>query len=163
MDNILQADNWDYIISGKQNGIARIIIMSIISAFFTLLTVDQLRANPNFSIVATLFGSITIISTVILTILIIKYFCFKICIGKNGFLFRTNPFDSRYYKYTDIIKCDEILITSQHRTASGARETAYNYYFTFTANNDEVKKIKFEKSIHEREFNILKERINNCK
>lgn len=160
MQNKVTEEKWDYVIDGKQNRLAWIIIMSVISAFFIVLTVDQLKPEPNKNLmVALVFGGIAATTSVISGILIIRYFCFKIYIGKDGFFFQTNPFDGRYYKYSDIKNCNEELITSMHDTTSGARETVYHYYFTFTAKSGESKKVKFEKSVYEREINILKERI----
>lgn len=161
MNNKPQAKKWDYIIDAKQNGLGRIIIMSIIAVFFTALTLDQFRPKPNkLFVVAITFGIIAVISIVTLTILIIRYCCFKICVGKEGFFYRSQPFNGRYYCYTDICRCDEKLITSQHRTTSGARETMYHYYFIITIKGGNMIRIKFDKSLYEREFAALMERIN---
>lgn len=164
MKNKSQVDNWDYIIDGKRNGLTRIIIMSIISVFFTVLMVDQLkpRLNKNF-IVAVAFGMIAVISIMILTMLIIRYCCFEICVGKDGFRFQSNPFNGRFYKYADINRCCKKLITSQHRTTSGTKETTYHYYFIMITNSGETQKIKFDKSLYEREFSVLEDRITNAK
>ena len=161
MNDKSKSEKWDYIIDGKETGLTRLVVMGVIALFFMVLMVDQLKSGINKSfIVAVVFGSIATISLSILTTLIVRYSCFKIWIGKEGFCVRTNPFNCQYYKYVDIRNCDEILTKSQHRTVSGSRETNYRYDFIITAKNGETRRIKFDKSVYEHEFNVLRNRIN---
>lgn len=54
-------DEWDYKISGKTNNTPRLIVLFVISAFFTALTVSQIITSKNqFSIVALFFGAIAL-------------------------------------------------------------------------------------------------------
>lgn len=155
-------DEWDYKIDGKSNGKFRIIFLFIVAAFFTILTIDQLKGTPNKSlIVAAIFGIIAVSSICLLIKLLIRYFCFKVFIGKKGFYFQTNPFNSRYYEYSQIKSCREELKSSRAGYASQASQPACFYYFYFTDKNGKTVKFQFEKALYEHEFNVLKERINN--
>lgn len=86
-------------------------------------------------------------------------FYFKICIGENGFFFQSNPFNGKYYNYKDILSCKEELKRIRHSVGYGDPVT-YRYFFYFTDRNGRTQKILFEKSLFEREFEALKNRID---
>ncbi len=156
-------EKWDYVIQGKTNGLLRIIIIGILTGFFAALTIDQLRPVPKkMLIVAIFFGSICALLTVTLIRLINRYFYFKICIGKDGFFFQSNPFNGKYYNYDDISASKEELKKTRHSIGYGD-PVSYNYFFSFTDKNDETKKILFEKALFEKEFDVLSKRINDKK
>ena len=153
-------ENWDYVVSGKTYGLIRIIVIGILAGFFAALTVDQLRPAPNkMLIVAIFFGLTCTVLTVTLIRLINRYFCFKICIGENGFFFQSNPFNGKYYNYKDILSCKEELKRIRHSVGYGDPVT-YRYFFYFTDRDGKTQKILFEKSLFEREFEALKNRID---
>ncbi|MEG2036390.1 MAG: hypothetical protein RRZ93_00210, partial [Ruthenibacterium sp.] len=90
---------WQHKIEGKPNGITAIIIFAVLSTFFVVLTVDQLQPQPNKSLmVAFTFGGIAAISLTILINLVVRYFCFKVYIGKTEFFFQSNPFNRQHHK-----------------------------------------------------------------
>lgn len=150
-------EQWDYKIDGKSNMIMRIIIFTVISAVFVILTIDQLQPQPNkLLVVALCFGSMAVVSLWLLIILFIRYFCFKVYIGSDGFYFQTNPFNGEYYRYSDIESCSEEIRVSRNRyTAGGLRL----YYFVFTPRNGRSARFQFEKDFYEHEIDILKKRI----
>lgn len=153
-------EKWDYVISGKTNGLIRIIIFGVLAGFFAALTVDQIRPVPNkMLIVAVFFGLICTVLTVTLIRLINRYFCFKICIGEKGFFFQSNPFNGKYYNYNDILSCKEELKRIRHSVGYGD-PVSYHYFFYFTDKDGKTQKILFEKSLFEREFEVLKNRID---
>lgn len=153
-------EKWDYVISGKTNGLIRIIIFGVLAGFFAALTVDQIRPVPNkMLIVAVFFGLICTVLTVTLIRLINRYFCFKICIGEKGFFFQSNPFNGKYYNYKDILGCKEELKRIRHSVGYGD-PVSYHYFFYFTDKDGKTQKILFEKSLFEREFEVLKNRID---
>lgn len=153
-------ENWDYVVSGKTYGLIRIIVIGILAGFFAALTVDQLRPAPNkMLIVAIFFGLICTVLTVTLIRLINRYFYFKICIGKNGFFFQSNPFNGKYYRYEEIVSCKEELKRIRHSVGYGD-PVSYHYFFYFTDKDGKIQKILFEKSLFEREFEALKKRID---
>ena len=156
---MISSEEWEHKISGKDGGVAGLIIIFVLSAFFTVVTVDQLKDAPNKSRIAALFfGLIAVSSIYILVKLIIRYFFFKLYIGQKGFYFQSNPFNGRYYNYSEIKSCNEEIKTSYNSEIS--RNVNF-YYFNFTDSNGKTVKFQLDKSLYENELNILKERINN--
>ena len=153
-------EKWDYVVSGKTNGLLRIIIIGVLAGIFAALTIDQLRLVPNkMLIVAVFFGLICAVLTVKFIRLINRYFCFRICIGENGFFFQSNPFNGKYYRYEEIVSCKEKLKQARHSVGYGDPVT-YRYFFCFTDKDGKTQKILFEKALFEKEFEALSERIN---
>lgn len=156
---------WDYKIDGKTNGLARIIISGVLFVVFFILTIDQLQPHPNkYFPVALGFAGISAAFFIFLAVLSVRYFCFKIFVGKSGFYFQTNFSNGKYYKYSDIKSCREELKVYRHNHHSGSHSnsTLNYYYFIFTEKSGKTTKFQFEKSIHEREIDVLKERIENA-
>ena len=110
-------------------------------------------------IVAVFFGLICAVLTVTFIRLINRYFCFRICIGENGFFFQSNPFNGKYYRYEEIVSCKEKLKQARHSVGYGDPVT-YRYFFCFTDKDGKTQKILFEKALFEKEFEALSERIN---
>ena len=153
-------EKWDYVVSGKTNGLLRIIIIGVLAGIFAALTIDQLRPVSNkMLIVAVFFGLICAVLTVKFIRLINRYFCFRICIGENGFFFQSNPFNGKYYRYEEIVSCKEKLKQAWHSVGYGDPVT-YRYFFCFTVKDGKTQKILFEKALFEKEFEALSERIN---
>ena len=151
-------EQWDYKIDGKINGLARMIIAAVVGIVFLVLTVDQLQPAPNkYPQVAIFFASIAAVFLFLTVFLSLRYFCFRIYIGKSGFYFQTKPSNGQYYTYNEVENAEENLVTRRRRHAGGS---VYYYYFTFTVKRGERKKVQFEKALHEREINVLIERIN---
>ena len=134
-----KAEKWDYIITGRPYGIMRMVIVGALAAFFIVLTIDQLQPAPNkMAFVALAFGGIATLMTVTFIKLISRYFYYKICIGQRGFYFKTNPFNGKYYEYTDIERCGEMAIEAHHSaTASPLASTRkpLEVFFTFSTSN----------------------------
>lgn len=153
-------EKWDYVVSRKTNGLLRIIIIGVLAGIFAALTIDQLRPVSNkMLIVAVFFGLICAVLTVTFIRLINRYFCFRICIGENGFFFQSNPFNGKYYRYEEIVSCKEKLKRAWHSVGYGDPVT-YRYFFCFTDKDGKTQKILFEKALFEKEFEALSERIN---
>ena len=153
-------EKWDYVVSRKTNGLLRITIIGVLAGIFAALTIDQLRPVSNkMLIVAVFFGLICAVLTVTFIRLINRYFCFRICIGENGFFFQSNPFNGTYYRYEEIVSCKEKLKQAWHSVGYGDPVT-YRYFFCFTDKDGKTQKILFEKALFEKEFEALSERIN---
>ena len=153
-------EKWDYVVSRKTNGLLRIIIIGVLAGIFAALTIDQLRPVSNkMLIVAVFFGLICAVLTVTFIRLINRYFCFRICIGENGFFFQSNPFNGKYYRYEEIVSCKEKLKQARHSVGYGDPVT-FRYFFCFTDKDGKTQKILFEKALFEKEFEALSERIN---
>ena len=89
---------------------------------------------------------------------------FRIQIGKQGFYYRTNPFNGQQFDYRDIAECREIKKVVRRRAhywEAGTR--SYYFFFEFIDTNGIKRRFQFEKPIHEREVNVLKERIEHAK
>lgn len=154
----MENEKWDYKIDGKPYGLSRLVVVGVLAAVFVVLTIDQLQPHPNkYLQVALGFAGLAGIFLFLLVYLLIRYFCFKFYVGKNGFYYQTNPFNGNYYRYADIRSADESLVVYRRRRARGR---TYRYYFTFTLKTGERKTVIFEKALHEREINVLKDRIN---
>lgn len=153
----MNTERWDYKIDGKQHGVMRILIVAGIMIFFGVLAVDQLVPGENkYWQLALLLASPAVISAGLTVRLVIRYFCFKIYVGRNGFYLQTNPFNGKYYRYSQIKGASEELKKYRRRSHG----TSYVYYFNIRFKNGTTKSIIFEKALHEREFRVLRERIN---
>ena len=109
-----KSEKWDYVITGKPYGITRMVIVGVIAAFFSVLTIDQLQPGPNKMLfIALAFGGIATLMSVTFVRLIVRYFYYKICIGPKGFYFKTNPFNGKYYEYTEIKRHHQRLAAGQ--------------------------------------------------
>lgn len=85
--------------------------------------------------------------------LVVRYFFFKVYIGKKGFYFQSNPFDGKYYEYRKIRSYNEETILRQNRM---------RYFFSFTVKGGETKKFQLDRSVCGREITKLKKRINKA-
>ena len=84
---------------------------------------------------------------------------YKILIQKDGFYCRTNPFDGKYYKYSEISNCHLTeVVQRQGSVRNGTRRTGYSYYFTFTDSIGKPHKILYDKALFQREMEVLMER-----
>lgn len=94
-------EQWDFTIDGKANGKIRMVITLVLTAVFTVLTIDQLQPQPNKNVfVGFAFGiaAITLLSALIR--LTVRYVFFKVYIGREGFYLKTTPFNGKYYPYS---------------------------------------------------------------
>ena len=150
-------ERWDYIISGKEGGLARIIVMLIPAGLFTMLTIDQLQPQPGkLRMLALAFAGMAIPMLGITIYLLNRYFFFKVCIGEDGFYYQSSPFGGKYYRYADVVSCREEhqAYRPKHRT-----QTMHYYYFHFDTAEGRSVRFLFEKELHAREISTLKERI----
>lgn len=104
-----------------------------------------------------------IIPVAVVLIPVVKVFShglfFKLKIQKDGFYCRTNPFDGRYYRYSDILDC--CLVEAERGTRR--HETYYAYYMKFTDRANRTHRVLYDKSLYEREMNELVARIERAK
>lgn len=151
---------WEYQITGKQNVLPAIVMSFIIGAVFTALTIHQL-VKPDPSVMGALCYSFTaVVFLGIFVYSLLRWFCFKVYIGRRGFYFRTTPFNGKYYKYTDVKRC---RVEQKTYRQNHSADTLYYYYFIFTLRNGKTKKFRFEKPISGREVAVLQERIERAK
>lgn len=152
----MNEEQWDYKIDGKTGGVAKLVVWLVLSILFVVLTIDQLQAQPHKSLAAAFaFGSTAAVLLCLFVVILVRHICFKVYIGSKGFYFQSNPWNGTYYTYTDMIRGEEELRVYHRRKSSDQ----YCYYFILEEKNGKTTKFQFEKSVHEREINVLKERI----
>lgn len=157
LDNKVKDDKREYIISGKVQGVQRIAVVVFILAILLLLTNSLVEQGlPPITYMLPI-----IMAVVSIIVLVIHNFFYKIQIQNDGFYCRTNPFDGKYFKYTEITKCK--LIEKRRKFGSvrarGVRETHYFYFLVFTDSTNKTHRILYNKALFEREMNVLISRI----
>lgn len=153
-DEAVAPEKWDHKIDGKEKGgLVGIIFFGAVFVIFTALAVGTIHSSA--VIIPLVFGLTAIPALCALAVLLVRYFCFMVCIGKDGFYFRSNPFDGRFYKYSDI-KSFRVQLKVSNGRSSGS---TYSYYFTFTEKGGKMRKFLFDRSLHELEIDTLKKRI----
>lgn len=91
---------------------------------------------------------------------------YKVQIQKDGFYYRTNPFDGRYYRYSDILDCR--LVESQRQYGSRynrgrIRKTYYFYDLKFIDSSHQTHRLPYNKSLYEGEIDELVARIERAR
>lgn len=146
----------EYLIDGKVFVKERIVIAFILMTIIAILDIllIQSKVPIHFYIPGTLMGIGLILY------LMIRQRYYKIHIGQQGFYYRTNPFNGQQFDYSDIVDCREVKKVIRHRShywEAGLRR--YYFFFEFTDVKGIKRKFQFEKPIHEREVNVLREKI----
>ncbi len=164
-DQNVDSDREEYQIDGRQYGIAVILISAVILIVFSLINIPMLlrevAADHWFG--AFFFASGLLLTLSVVIKLIVRYFFYKVNIENNGFYLRTNPFNGKYYEYTDITSCGEVLSVTRHgRLSKGSNHRSYYYFFIFTDVTGRTRKFLFQKDRYEHEIDVLKERIARC-
>lgn len=148
---------WDYRIDGKMYGLARMAIVGILAAVFLILTIDQLRQGPKQHLpLAPEFALLAAVCFVRFAALCVRYFCFKVLIGKKGFYVQTGPFRGTYCEYRDVTDCRTEARVCRHRRG----DTQCCYSFIFQTSNGQTQKFQFDAALYAREIDALTERIS---
>ena len=150
----------EYLLDGKVFAKVRMVLAFILLAIVAVL--DILLIQSSVPVYFYLPGTAAVMGLILYLMLHQRYF--RIQIGKHGFYYRTNPFNGQQFDYGDIVECREIKKVVRRRAhywEAGTR--SYYFFFEFTDTNGVKRKFQFEKPIHEREVNVLKERIEQAK
>ena len=156
---IKEADN-EIIISGKVQGGQRLAVVVFIFVILLLLTDSLVKQGlPLITAILPI-----VMAAVSIVMMVFHNLFYKIQIQKDGFYCRTNPFDGKYYKYSDITKCKLIEERKKFGSVrgSGTRETRYFYFLAFADTTNKTRKILYNKALFEREMNILLSRIEQA-
>ena len=153
-------DGRELVISGKVQGGIRIAVVVFILAILLLLAKSLVEQGlPPITYILPIA-----MATVSIVVLIIHNMFYKIQIQKDGFYCRTNPFDGKYYQYSEIT--DYKLVEERKKFGSvrnrGVRETHYFYYLIFTDATNKKRRILYNKALFEREMNVLVSRIEQA-
>ena len=150
----------EYRIDGKVHAKVRMVIAIILMAVVAVLDIILIQTNvPEYFYLP---GTVMVVGLIMYLMIHQRYF--RIQIGKQGFYYRTNPFNGQHFDYRDIVDCREVKKVIRHRRnyrEAGSR--SYYFFFEFTDSCGMKRKFQFEKPIHEREVNVLKERIELAK
>lgn len=156
---VKDADN-EIIISGKVQGGQRLAVVVFIFVILLLLTDSLVKQGlpPITAILPIVMAAVSIV------IMVFHNLFYKIQIQKDGFYCRTNPFDGKYYKYSDITKCKLIEERKKFGSVrgSGTRETRYFYFFVFADTTNKTRKILYNKALFDREMKELVSRIEQA-
>ena len=156
---IKEADN-EIIISGKVQGGQRLAVVVFIFVILLLLTDSLVKQGlPLITAILPI-----VMAAVSIVMMVFHNLFYKIQIQKDGFYCRTNPFDGKYYKYSNITKCKLIEERKKFGSVrgSGTRETRYFYFLAFADTTNKTRKILYNKALFEREMNILLSRIEQA-
>ena len=159
-NDIVNENYRELTISGKVQSGQRIAIAIFILAIVLLLT--YLLAQEGLPPITYILP--IVMAAVAIVILVVHNMFYIIQIQKDGFYCRTNPFDGKYYKYSDIIHCKLTEERKKFGSARkrGVRETHYFYYLIFTDTTNKTRKILYSKALFEREMNVLVSRIEQA-
>ena len=154
--------DWEIVITGKKE--AGFMVMPAIFSLIFLFVIEKVLATQG----AVLFARVLPVVIVLVPIVrILSYGLFyKVQIQKDGFYCRTNPFDGRYYRYSDILDCR--LVESQRQYGSRynrgrIRKTYYFYDLKFIDSSHQTHRLPYNKSLYEGEIDELVARIERAR
>lgn len=145
----------EIVITGKTEA-GFVVIPTILSLLMVVVTVMMLLA---WNLPPILIAFPIIFELVTLAQILSLGLFYKVQIQKDGFYYRTNPFDGRYYRYSDILDC--CLVESQRNMRRSA--TRYGYYMKFTDCENQTHRVPYNKSLYEGEIDELVARIKRAK
>ena len=140
-----------------------VVIPTILSLLMVVVTVMMLLAwnlPPILIAIPIIFELVTLAQILSLGLF------YKVQIQKDGFYYRTNPFDGRYYRYSDILDCR--LVESQRQYGSRynrgrIRKTYYFYDLKFIDSSHQTHRLPYNKSLYEGEIDELVARIERAR
>ena len=152
--------DWEIVITGKKEA-GFVVIPTILSLITLVVMVILLLAWNMPPIIIAIPIALELMS--LAQILSLGLF-YKVQIQKDGFYYRTNPFDGRYYRYSDILDCR--LVESQRKFGSpykrGVRQTYYFYDMKFVDRVHQTHRLPYNKSLYEGEIDELVARIERA-
>ena len=95
----------------------------------------------------------------------LEYGYYTVEIQKEGFFYRTNPFNGQYYRYCDIAYCATKEIRRKFGSIwdPGVRKTRYFHILIFADRSGNKRKVLYNKALFEYEINALVSRIEKEK
>ncbi len=156
----LHDDGREHIVSGKVQGLQRVAVVLFLFAVVLILT--RSLAGRSFPLIAYMLPGIFAAAAVLLELN--RYFFYEIRIQADGFYFRTSPFHSSYFAYTDITSCK--LAEKRKKFGSvyrkGIRETHFFYFLLFTDRENTRHRLLYNKALFEQEMQVLAARIRRA-
>lgn len=149
--------DWKIVITGKKEA-GFVVIPTILSLIMLVVTVMLFLA---WNLPPIVIAVPVILELMSLSQILSLGLFYKVIIQKDGFYCRTNPFDGRYYRYSDILDCR--LVESQRKFGSpykrGVRQTYYFYDMKFVDRAHQTHRLPYNKSLYEGEIDELVARI----
>ena len=149
--------DWEIVITGKKEA-GFVVIPTILSLIMLVVTVMLFLA---WNLPPIVISVPVILELMSLSQILSLGLFYKVIIQKDGFYCRTNPFDGRYYRYSDILDCR--LVESQRKFGSpykrGVRQTYYFYDMKFVDRAHQTHRLPYNKSLYEGEIDELVARI----
>lgn len=154
-----QRSDGDFMISGGVQGGVRLV--AVVCIFAVVLLVSIFLRTQGLS--PALYVPPVVLAAVALLELVSHNLFYKILIQRDGFYFRTNPFDGKYYKYSEVSDCRLTEVRQRRGSVrNGTRRTVYSYYFIFTDSTGKKRKILYDKALFQREMEVLAERCGRA-
>lgn len=152
--------DWEIVITGKKEA-GFVVIPTILSLIMLVVMVTLFLA---WNLPPIVIAVPVILELMSLSQILSLGLFYKVIIQKDGFYCRTNPFDGRYYRYSDILDCR--LVESQRKFGSpykrGVRQTYYFYDMKFVDRAHQTHRLPYNKSLYEGEIDELVARIERA-
>lgn len=149
--------DWEIVITGKKEA-GFVVIPTILSLIMLVVTVMLFLA---WNLPPIIIAIPIVLELMSLAQILSPGLFYRVQIQKDGFYYRTNPFDGRYYRYSDILDCR--LVESQRKFGSpykrGVRQTYYFYDMKFVDRAHQTHRLPYNKSLYEGEIDELVARI----
>ena len=154
-----RSEKAEYTIDGKVFAKTRIVAGAVLLVLVTIISVVIIKATGH--IYLALPGAVMVL--IGLLSLVNRNLYYKIHIGETGFDYRTNPFNRKYFEYSEIVSCRKIKKVVYHRTHIGDADLpSYFFFFEFTDTSGKTRKFQFEDPIHGHEIDVLQKRIEKA-
>ena len=150
--------DWEIVITGKKEA-GFVVIPTILSLIMLAVMVMLFLA---WNLPPIVIAVPVILELMSLSQILSLGLFYKVIIQKDGFYCRTNPFDGRYYRYSDIL--DWRLVESQRKIGSRynrgrIRKMYYFYDLKFIDRAHQTHRLPYNKSLYEGEIGELVARI----
>ena len=153
--------DWEIVITGKKEA-GFVVIPTILSLIMLVVMVMLFLA---WNLPPIVIAVPVILELMSLSQILSLGLFYKVIIQKDGFYCRTNPFDGRYYRYSDIL--DWRLVESQRKIGSRynrgrIRKMYYFYDLKFVDCAHQTHRLPYNKSLYEGEIDELVARIERA-
>ncbi len=153
----------EYRIDGKYFGRSRLAVGVILLA----LLLGGLFAARSLEIRLFLLPGVAL-ALALCIFLAVRYFCFSVRIGDDGFFCRTTPRNGRFYPYREVVACRVIRRVVRRRgsrrlySVGQGVEKGY-FLFEFTCADGARRRFVFENAVSGHEIDVLQSRIQQGK
>ena len=148
-------ENWIHRIKRKPKGLPNIIFFAILFAFVCVAGISL--ADSGYSEMVAAIAVVGAFLLVVILVLCVSCFSFRLYVGSYGFFYRTTPYNGRYYRYSEIAKCK--TETMALNTDDIRKPASHAFFFVFTDNEGIKREIEFSPVKHGQIISVLTEKI----